>query len=294
LAALASALALPLCARTGETLRATVPPLRLLLDGSDSSRQIGAALQRRYPSAVTALDAQVWAGSDAPAVYLTAGPTGLEAALEAGLNGPLISLFVASTAYMRALRAAARVSKHPVTAIHAEASPLSQMMLIRQLYARSVTVGALLGPATADLEPELRQAARTAGLEIAVHRIAAADNPVRELAALSGVQVLLTVPDPDIYSSQNLRPLLESTYRRGQGAIGFSTAMVRAGTLAAAYAGIDDVIAQVGSVADALLDGKTVPPQHPLYWRVMINDTVARSLNLIVDSSVRALGNLPP
>jgi putative tryptophan/tyrosine transport system substrate-binding protein len=291
LAAFAAAAAMPAGLRAAGAAR--VPPLRMLVDESDSARQIGDALQHRYPSARVDTDAQAWMRSDDPAVYLAAGPAGLHAALEAKPPGPLISLFVASPAFTRAVRSAGTPAKHPVTAIHAEASPQSQLRLIRQLYARRVSVGVLLGSATADMQAELQQAAQAADLGLVIHRIEAADNPVRELAALASTQVLLTVPDPDIYSPQNLRPLLESTYRRGQAAIGFSTAMVRAGTLAAAYATIEDVIAQVGGVADVLMDGKAVAPQHPLYWRVMVNDSVARSLNLIVDSSTRALGNLP-
>jgi putative tryptophan/tyrosine transport system substrate-binding protein len=291
LAALAAAAAMPAGLQAAGAARS--PPMRMLVDESDSARQIGEALQRRYPSARVDTDAQAWVRFDDSAVYLAAGPAGLQAALEAKPPGPLISLFVASPAFTRAVRSASTPSKHPVTAIHAEASPQNQMRLIRQLYARRVSVGVLLGPATAEMQAELQQAAQAADLGLVIHRIDAADNPVRELAALASTQVLLTVPDPDIYSPQNLRPLLESTYRRGQAAIGFSTAMVRAGTLAAAYATIDDVIAQVGAMADMLLDGKAVPPQHPLYWRVMVNDSVARSLNLIVDSSTRALGNLP-
>lgn len=291
LAALAGAAAMPAGLRAAGAAR--LPPLRMLVDESDSARQIGEALQHRYPLARVDTDTQAWVRPDEPAVYLAVGPAGLHAALEAKPPGPLISLFVASPSFTRALRSAGTPPKHLVTAIYAEAAPQSQMRLIRQLYARRVSVGVLLGSATADMQAELQQAAQAADLGLVIHRIEAADNPVRELAALASTQVLLTVPDPDIYSPQNLRPLLESTYRRGQAAIGFSTAMVRAGTLAAAYATIDDVIAQVGGMADMLQDGKAVPPQHPLYWRVMVNDSVARSLNLIVDSTTRALGNLP-
>jgi hypothetical protein len=63
--------------------------------------------------------------------------------------------------------------------------------------------------------------------------------------------------------------------------------MVSAGTLGAAYATVDDVAAQLAGMVEALMAGQVVDPQYPLYWRVAINDSVARSLDVTVDSSVR-------
>ncbi len=285
--------ALPLGLLVARPARAASPLRMLVSDDSESTQQIVAALLRHHPAASVTHDVNALPVREGAAVYLAAGPAALQSALGAMLPGPLLSLFVSSTAYARAVRLAVPPSKHALSAIYAEASPLNQMRLIRLLYARRVTVGVLLSASTADLEPELAGAARTAGLDLVVHRVDAGDNPVRALAALASAQVLLTLPDPDIYSIQNLRPLLEATYRRRQGAIGFSTALVRAGTLAAAYASIDDVIAQVGTMADALGEGRATPPQHPAFWRVMVNDSVARSLNLIVDAATLALGNSP-
>jgi hypothetical protein len=106
--------------------------------------------------------------------------------------------------------------------------------------------------------------------------------------------VLLAVPDPELYNAQVARALLESTYRRRQGVIGFSKAMVSAGTLGAAYASIEDVVAHLDEVVEALFAGRAIESQYPQYWRVAINDSVARSLDLIVDASARSLGNFPP
>ena len=71
----------------------------------------------------------------------------------------------------------------------------------------------------------------------------------------------------------------------------FERAMVSAGTLGAAYASIEDVVAQLGDIVDALMAGRTVDAQYPQYWRVAINESVARSLDVIVDASARGLGN---
>jgi hypothetical protein len=76
--------------------------------------------------------------------------------------------------------------------------------------------------------------------------------------------------------------------------IGFSAELVAAGTLASAYTDIDDTVAHLGAVVDSVVSGRVPEPLYPRYWRVAINDNVARSLNVIVDDGVRRLGERPP
>lgn len=258
----------------------------------EASGQIVAALTRRFPNAQVSEDIQALAARGGPAVYLAVGPAALEAALNADVNGPLVSAFASSAAYLR-LTAAARRTR-PVTAVFAEAAPAAQMQLIRRLYRRKVVVGVLLSASTRNLQPLIERAASAADLAVSFELVEPGASPVRALSALTSASVLLAVPDPELYNAQVARAVLESTYRRRQGVIGFSKAMVGAGTLAAAYATIDDVVAQLGHTLDALLAGQAVAePQYPLYWRVAINDTVARSLDVVIDAAVRGLGNFP-
>lgn len=272
---------------------AGVAELRVIVSAlGEASGQIVAALTRRFANAQVSEDIQALVARGGPAVYLAVGPAALEAALNADVNGPLVSAFVSSAAYSR-LTAAARRTR-PVTAVFAEAAPAAQMQLIRRLYRRKVVVGVLLSASTRNLQPLIERAASAADLAVSFELVEPGASPVRALSALTSASVLLAVPDPELYNAQVARAVLESTYRRRQGVIGFSKAMVGAGTLAAAYATIDDVVAQLGHTLDALLAGQAVAePQYPLYWRVAINDTVARSLDVVIDAGVRGLGNFP-
>lgn len=229
-----------------------------------------------------------------PAVYAALGPAAFESALDAPLGDPLLSLFSSSEAFTRLSTAANRPSKAPVSAIFAEASPLSQMSLIRELYSRRVNVGVLLSAGTRHLEPELRSAARSADVDIDLRMIEPGEDSLRAMARLRAATALLMIPDRALYTTDNLRSLLESSYRSNQAMVGFSTSLVNAGTLAAAYSTIDDTVAQLESVAAALAAGRRVEPQHPMYWRVAINDSVARSLNVVVSAAARGLGKFPP
>jgi ABC-type uncharacterized transport system substrate-binding protein len=266
--------------------------LRIVTSSSnDATAQIVAALVKRFPNAQATDDVRSVAARGGQAIYLAIGPAALQAALGADLSGPIVSAFVSSEAYQRLVAAAPAQRGHPLTGVFAEAAPAAQMQLIRRLYRRKVVVGVLLSPATKHLKPLIERAALEADLTAACVVVEPGTSPVRALSALTSASVLLAVPDPELYNAEVARAILESTYRRRQGVIGFSKAMVSAGTLGAAYATIEDVVAQLGDVVDALMAGRTVDAQYPLYWRVAINESVARSLDVVVDASARSLGN---
>lgn len=227
------------------------------------------------------------------AIYLALGPVSLSTLLEANVDGPIVSVFVASQTYKQMLSGATANRTKQITGVFAECSPDSQLELAYALFQRRISVGVLLSSITAGSENLIRQAAQKHNIELTTHVVSANANPVRELNRLADVTAILAIPDAMIFNSQTLRGLLESTYRRGQGIIGFSTSMVMAGTLATAYAAVDDVAAQVDEVVQFIGRERIPESQYPYYWRVEVNKQVARSLNIIVSDGVLALGSRP-
>jgi putative ABC transport system substrate-binding protein len=225
---------------------------------------------------------------------LTLGPQALRRALEADARAPIVAALTSSQAYRRLLAASPR-DPGGVTAVFAEASPAAQMQLIAALFERRVVVGILLSEASAYLDKPLRQAAQGAGLDVQLAYAGSGQDPVRAINALNAAQVLLAVPDGSLYTPDNLRSVLESTYRRGLPVIGFSAATVTAGTLACAHADLDDIAADLIELLDNIGAGSTALPEarYPRYWRVAINDNVARSLGMPVTDRLRNLGNHP-
>ncbi len=257
-----------------------------------SQRQVLTALKARFPALVIDAEPATFDarhGSGSPVVAI--GPVALKRALDADIKAPLISVFTSSQTFRRLVG-----RDHPnVTAIHADASPLSQLQLITTLFERRVTVGVMLSEASAYLERPLRQAAAQVGIELLIERADPAADVVRSLNRLSGTQVLLAVPDSTLYTPDTLRAVLESTYRRGLPVIGFSSATVAAGTLATAYSSVDDVVADLAELLDGLSAGASALPEARFahYWRVSVNDNVARSLGIAITDKVLNLGNLP-
>jgi hypothetical protein len=265
----------------------------LVIDDTPASRRAVEALKRRFPQMVIGDEIGALSRRAGPAVYLAVGPAALKAATASGVQAPLLSLFTARQAFHQIVNAAAP-PRRGTTAIYAEASPVHQLRLVSSIFQRRVTVGVLLTDGSAHLEPLLDRAARDMDVVIQTHRTTPNTNMVRELNRLADTDVILAMPDVGIFSADNFRDILESTYRRGQPIVCFSQGMVAAGCLAAAYAPVDDVVAQAADLLTELEAGRLPAPRYPAYWRVAVNYNVARSLNIVISDSVRALGERPP
>ena len=167
------------------------------------------------------------------------------------------------------------------------------MRLISAIYNRPVTVGALISKQSVYIVPLLEAAARLHGLKLELLAVDPGPNLTRSLNRLSAAQLVLIFPDAALYTAQSLRELLESTYRRRLPVIGFSAALVAAGTLASAISEGNEVAAQIESILDLSTVGRWPDPQYPRYWRVALNESVARSLDIVVDDRVRSIGEQP-
>lgn len=254
-------------------------------------RQIVKVLRARLPDAVFDLDPSALVARHTAGVYVSIGPTAFERCLASDLDGPLVCAFTSREAYTRLVKAAAPRARGHVTGIYAEASPKAQFQLIAALFVRRVSVGVLLSDATSSLERAIRQAAAAVELDVDVRRVSGAVDAGREIAQLRQSTVALLVPDSTLYKGENLRAVLESAYRRGQPVIGFSSSMVVAGTLASAFASIEDTIADLAELLESVSLGHTPEARYPKYWRVAINDSVADSQDVPISAAVRGMGS---
>lgn len=267
--------------------------LRVLTAGEPASlKLVLQALRQRFPALVTDSDPVQLEAGKAGGPLVTIGPVALRRALDAGVKTPLVAVFASSQACIKLIGEGPR-EHAAATAIYADAPPLAQLQLVSHLFERKVTCGVLLSESSAYLERPLRQAAAVAGVDLMLEQAAPGADVVRSLNRLGGAHVLLAVPDSTLYTADTLRAVLESTYRRALPVIGFSAATVAAGTLAAAYPDIDDVVSDLAELLDTLGSGSLPEPRHPNYWRVGVNTKVARSLGIAVSDKVLALGSRP-
>lgn len=252
------------------------------------------ALRARWGAVSASSDAVAAArGRSAPLAYVAVGPRALQQALGLALDAPLIAVFVSRQAYGQLVADHGARAPRGVTAVFAESSAVQQMRTIAAVMRRPVTVGALASTQSRDMEAAIKAAADGEGLSAMVQAYDSAIGLSRNLLRLAAADTILIYPDSEIFTPDSLRELLESTYRRRQPVFGFSEALVNAGTLASAFCSADDLAAQLVELLGTVADGRLPAPQHPRYWRVAINDSVARSLDIVIDASARSLGDRP-
>jgi hypothetical protein len=219
-------------------------------------------------------------------LYVAVGPAALREVASRRCDCVVISAFTSSQV-VRSIMASA---KHPLasTAVYAEPAPGDQLRLAALLYRRPVRVAAILGADTAFLRPALEAD------KVTVLDAGSGDDINRLLNQIAQTDALLALPDNAVYNTENIRNILLSTYRHKQGVIGFSSDMVKAGALATTYSEIEDIDAQVAEIASAYVaGGELAPPQFPRYFRTIVNEGVARSLDLVVGDEVRSFARRP-
>ena len=249
-------------------------------------------LSKRIPAArIVSLSDKTEIKASKSSIIITVGPSALRSYLEKSREGNIISTFTSSQAF-RAILDSIPDRPSSLSAIFSEPSPISQFQLISLLYKKPVIVEALLSDKTRYLEPILERAAAQTGNELSIEYITAGSNINQTLSQIPETSVLIGLPDNSIFNVANARIIIMSTYRKNQGLIGFSAALVKAGALATTYSSIAEIDEQVVEVLSAYLStGKLPDPQFPKYFRSVVNEDVARSLNLVVDEQVRNFSN---
>lgn len=144
-------------------------------------------------------------------------------------------------------------------------------------------IAVLYGPASQSSAGALQAAAHRAGIELISQRLSAGSNPNAALdEVLDTTQLLLALPDTEVFNRYTVAGLLLTAYHHDIPVIGFSRAYVNAGALAAVYSSA----AQIGrDAADMALaahaaDWNLPAPRYPASFSVAVNRQVAQSLGL--------------
>jgi ABC-type uncharacterized transport system substrate-binding protein len=97
---------------------------------------------------------------------------------------------------------------------------------------------------------------------------------------LDRVDILLATPDTNIHNKSTVSNILLSSYRKRVPLIGFSSAYVKAGALAAVYSSPENIAHQVRDSIVAYFTSQPIPAEQQMskYFSVLFNTEVARSL----------------
>lgn len=162
------------------------------------------------------------------------------------------------------------------------------MELLRQALPQRRRIGVLLGAESLAVEPVLVRAAAARGLELVRGVVR---SPADELypalrTVLQRADVLLALPDPQLFGADALQNILIASYRQRVPMVSYSAAHVRAGATLALHTPIEQVSLQVASALRAFASGRGLPaPQAAQGFAVAVNTQVARSLGLDMRSA---------
>jgi ABC-type uncharacterized transport system substrate-binding protein len=102
-------------------------------------------------------------------------------------------------------------------------------------------------------------------------------------SVLSESEVLLVLPDANVYNAGTIRNILLTSYRKQIPLIGISQAYVKAGALCAVYSTPTQIARQTAEAIRQFADTKKLPPgQYSKEFEVSVNLQVARSLDFQV------------
>lgn len=264
-------------------------------DSTPTSRQMADALLKRIRQATIISEADAPLPKRKNALYIAVGQPAFQSLTTQNLDSAILALLTSSQAFRSIVEGSARYRTRDVSAIYADASPFNQLKLAASVSRNHASMVTFVSAKTAYLKPVLQRAAAQAGVELEIVQLARDESLTQELDQSASSRGVLALPDSSLYTPENIRAMLITTYRQNQFVIGYSSSFVKAGALASTYSTIEDIASQAAEASrEYSATGRLPAAQYPKYFEVSINDNVARSLNIIITDETRNFGHRRP
>ena len=174
------------------------------------------------------------------------------------------------------------------SAIYLDQPLKRQLDLIAAVLPKAGSIAVLYGAPPKELSA-LRLLVAARKLDLNERSIRVAPGPSGLHAALqellAGSDVLLALPDEEIYNTATIRNILLTTYRNKVPLIGFSPGYVKAGALCAVFSTPEQIADQSLGIIQEYAVTHTLPAAHyAKEFEVTVNEQVARSLGLNIKS----------
>ncbi|HZX90557.1 MAG TPA: ABC transporter substrate binding protein [Rudaea sp.] len=195
---------------------------------------------------------------------------------------PTLCLLIPRQSFERLAPAAANDRMRHVSALYIDQPVSRQLDLLRIALPERHRVGVILGPSSQELEGGLRSQAQSRELSLNFARVGASSGIYAALQdVMPDSDLLLLVPDPVATTADSVYGLLLTSYRAQIPVVGYSEGLLNAGALMSLYSTARQQGRQGAEIATSILAHEPLPdPQHPKYFTVRVNASVARSLGL--------------
>lgn len=219
---------------------------------------------------------------------LTIGSQAFADVVENNSTTNLIATLIPRVTYQSLLQANPRKAGR-TSAVYIE-QPVQRNLELVRIALPGRKPGILLGPQSGALEKQLHRISKELNLPLYLKTLKPNENLVAGLdQVLKNCDVLVAFADHEVSNPGTARHLLLTSYRYGIPVVAYSRAYVRAGALMAVYSTPEQFARQttellVRTVQDK---GDNVPvPEYPIYFSVDINQNVARSLGIDLESAL--------
>ena len=250
----------------------TTPPyqqfsetLNKALASADVNIMVSLAGEKLPPSRSKKIDLVIAAGMKATEFAIT------------DFDAPLLSVMTPRYAYE--MLSARR--KQAMSAIYLEQSWERQLNFIHAALPKHNVVGMLYSPDAHIVLPRLPK-----GMSVNAQSVQSSDTFFSTLEnILNNSDVLLVIPDSEIYSTNNMRNILLTSYRYKVPLIGISQAYVNAGALCAIFSTSEQFAEQAAKIVFLFVSDRQLPEsQYSELYSIAVNQQVARSLGMVMDT----------
>ncbi len=226
---------------------------------------------------------------DSAQLTLAVGVAAAESVAQTADRAPVLAVLVprswfAKTGRMRL----ADGGRRSVSAIYIDQPFERQAQLARAAFPEARRVGVLLSAEQAALANEIGTALAAQKLELVKQTVSADVRLITPLEAVLGASdLLLAVPDPQVFNRNTAQSLFLTTYRYRVPVQGYSNSLTRAGALLSLHSSPAQIGRQAAEWVNNALQTATLrlpAPAYPAYFSVSINQQVARSLGIAVPS----------
>ncbi len=231
-----------------------------------------------------------------PDFIIAVGTLAMREMINIDVSAPVIFSLIPASSYQHS------VQKNPLcktkgrcSAVYLEQPIDRQFSIIKKGLPDIQRLGIILGSTSAGLRDNISRAGEKYQIDVRIKQAGKDDNIIMLTDSLSKTtDVLLAIPDPDIYNRRTAKGILINTYKYKIPFIAYSHSFVRAGALLAIYSTPEQIARQTGMmlIRTTLSPNRKLPlPEYPDTFKVEINPAVMRSLRDTINFDDSILDN---
>lgn len=213
-------------------------------------------------------------------LYITLGHKALDAAAGNLRNAFILSVLTSSITFENKAPNSTRIS-----AIYAEPDLENQIELIQNIYKKDFSIGVLYSNKSLQSLQKIEALQKQYRFELYTTLVEDERNIQKNLMDISQADVLLAIPDNNIYNKFNFKNLILTTYANNQPIIGFSRNFVKSGALASSYSDVKHIAEETAvNITYFSIANELPEPYYAEKYGISVNDEVSRSLGITIRS----------